>query len=453
MIELSQQQLNAVNTIVDFITAPYPKNANKDAITCSLVGSAGVGKTTVVNKVLEKLNNRVKTMLLAPTHKAANVLATVSGKEAITLHSLLGLRPDLSLENFDARWIKYRRKFPKESMDSTFIIDEASMINNELFSYLLELARENRCKILFISDSAQLKPVRSKHKSKVYSCKNTIVLDKVFRQADDNPLMPVLNFLREKSIPLFKSRYNEHGGLAVCPRQDIFIEKAVKGFKTTNNIKVLAYTNDAVASYNQEIFKKLFPDSDSPFPVGCLLTGYNNIKRGKMEIITNSMDYIVIDSKRNNKVYVKITGNEDKLNVSGWSLTVRKMINGKEVPNSDKNIFIGDIDNDLSLILGQELEARRERSIDNNDWNSFYSLQNNLLTTRAWAFRGRVINTRNIDYGYAMTVHKSQSSTYDTVFVDMKDINTHTIKREQDRQQLQYVALSRTRKFAYVLWY
>ena len=132
---------------------------------------------------------------------------------------------------------------------------------------------------------------------------------------------------------------------------------------------------------------------------------------------------------------------------------LRKIVNGKEVPFSDKTIFIGDIDNNLSLALGQELEARRELSIENNDWNKFYSLQNNILTTRAWVFDGRVVNTKNIDYGYAMTAHKSQSSTYDTVFVDMKDIISHTIKREQDRQQLQYVALSRTRKFAYVLWY
>ena len=453
MIELSQQQLNAVNTIVDFILSPYPKEINKDSVTCSLVGSAGVGKTTVVNKVLEKLNNKVKTMLLAPTHKAANVLSSVSGEEAITLHSLLGLRPDLSLDHFDARWIKYKKKFPKEAMDSILIIDEASMINDELFDYLLELAKDNKCKILFISDSAQLKPVRNKKKSKVYTCKNTIVLDKVFRQSEDNPLMPVLTYLREKSIPRFKSYYNENGGIALCSKRDDFIYRAVKGFKTTNNMKVLAYTNEAVSSYNKEIFNELFPDTDSPFPVGCLLTGYNNIKRGKMDVITNSMDYIVIASKRNDQVYVKITREDESISVSGWNVTVRKIVNGKEVPFSDKTIFIGDIDNNLSLALGQELEARRELSIENNDWNKFYSLQNNILTTRAWVFDGRVVNTKNIDYGYAMTAHKSQSSTYDTVFVDMKDIISHTIKREQDRQQLQYVALSRTRKFAYVLWY
>lgn len=452
MITLSEEQNNAVKQIVNFILHPYPKIATKDTIVYSLVGSAGVGKTTVVKEILNAVKSKVDIKLIAPTHKAANVLATMCGHETITLHSLLGLRPDLSLENFDARWIKYKRKFTTEEENSVFIIDEASMINDELFDYLLKLARDNQCKILFISDAAQLKPVKSKYKSKIYSCVNTIILNKVFRQSEENPLLKILTYLREKSIPKFRNSFNDNGGLVVYPKKDLFVSKAAECFKQTNNIKILAYTNEQVSSYNKEVFNKLFPNSTTPFPVGCILTGYNNIKKGNLKIITNSMDYIVLESVKKSKTYKSIVDDVTSYNISGYNLKVKELVNGQP-EGVVKEIFIGDIDNKQALELGKELEARREYGISTSNWNSFYTMQNNLLTTRNWVFNNRVINTKNIDYGYAMTVHKSQSSTYDAVFIDMKDINIYTINKEIDRQQLQYVAMSRTKKYAFVLWY
>ena len=58
----------------------------------------------------------------------------------------------------------------------------------------------------------------------------------------------------------------------------------------------------------------------------------------------------------------------------------------------------------------------------------------------------------DIDYGYSMTVHKTQGSTFDNVAIDLTDIvfqNTRFGRRENDidiRNKLMYVALSRARK-------
>ena len=54
-----------------------------------------------------------------------------------------------------------------------------------------------------------------------------------------------------------------------------------------------------------------------------------------------------------------------------------------------------------------------------------------------------------LNYGYAISVHKSQGTTIDNVFVDISNINT--VRDKNELQQLQYVALSRTRGNAYVL--
>ena len=64
-------------------------------------------------------------------------------------------------------------------------------------------------------------------------------------------------------------------------------------------------------------------------------------------------------------------------------------------------------------------------------------------------YDNRLIRKKSFDYGYACSAHKSQGSSFGEVFVDMRNINL--CKDKDERRQLQYVALSRTRKDAYVL--
>ena len=64
-------------------------------------------------------------------------------------------------------------------------------------------------------------------------------------------------------------------------------------------------------------------------------------------------------------------------------------------------------------------------------------------------YDNRVIKKKTFNYGYAISVHKSQGTTIDNVFVDISNINT--VRDKNELQQLQYVALSRTRGNAYIL--
>ena len=61
----------------------------------------------------------------------------------------------------------------------------------------------------------------------------------------------------------------------------------------------------------------------------------------------------------------------------------------------------------------------------------------------------RVIKKKTFDYGYALTVHKSQGSSFNTVFVDIANINA--CSDEKVLRQLQYVAISRTKGDVYLL--
>ena len=141
---------------------------NNNDIIFLLTGYAGTGKTSVISSIVKTLDLlRMKSVLLAPTGRAAKVLASFAGKQAFTIHKKI-----------------YRQKSMKEgigsfsldrnlSRDTFFIVDEASMISNSsnetsifgsgrLLEDLIEYVYSGTdCKLILVGDTAQLPPVGS----------------------------------------------------------------------------------------------------------------------------------------------------------------------------------------------------------------------------------------------------------------------------------------------------
>lgn len=133
-----------------------------------LTGYAGTGKTSVISSVVKTLDLlRMRSVLLAPTGRAAKVLGFYAGKQAFTIHKKI-----------------YRQKSSKDGMgnfildrnlhrNTWFIVDEASMISNissdtsifgsgKLLDDLIEYVYSGTdCKLILVGDSAQLPPVGS----------------------------------------------------------------------------------------------------------------------------------------------------------------------------------------------------------------------------------------------------------------------------------------------------
>jgi exodeoxyribonuclease-5 len=133
-----------------------------------LTGYAGTGKTSVISSVVKTLDSlRMRSVLLAPTGRAAKVLGLYAGKQAFTIHKKI-----------------YRQKSSKDGMgnfildknlhrNTWFIVDEASMISNissdtsifgsgKLLDDLIEYVYSGTdCKLILVGDSAQLPPVGS----------------------------------------------------------------------------------------------------------------------------------------------------------------------------------------------------------------------------------------------------------------------------------------------------
>ncbi len=148
-------------------TADYICQNSNDAIFI-LKGYAGTGKTSVISSVVRTLEIlRIRSVLLAPTGRAAKVLASYTGRQAYTIHKKI-----------------YRQKSSKDGMGSFvldrnihrntyFIVDEASMISNtsndislfgsgKLLDDLIEYVYTGTdCKLIIVGDTAQLPPVGS----------------------------------------------------------------------------------------------------------------------------------------------------------------------------------------------------------------------------------------------------------------------------------------------------
>lgn len=168
-IELSDKQREAVLSIND---------SNVTIIT----GGPGTGKTTIIKTIIDLYEERKKKVVLsAPTGRAAKKMTEATGREASTLHRLLGIGK-LDDEGIYSRHSDYKG----EPIDADLIVvDELSMVDMFLMNYLLNCVYKGT-KLILVGDIDQLPSVGpgSVLKDLINSeAINTVKLDKIFRQA------------------------------------------------------------------------------------------------------------------------------------------------------------------------------------------------------------------------------------------------------------------------------
>lgn len=443
---LSTDQVNALETLKDFLLT--------DEISITLVGYAGTGKTTIMQDFVYQLEGmNYNFVLCAPTHRAKLVLSQSTNREAITLHRLLSLSPNIEIYNLDYKDLMFfSRGSSQIPHDGIVIIDEASMVNDNIYWLLHKYANENHSKLIFVGDVSQLSPI-NETESKVFNNANKITLSKIHRQAEDNPILPVLSELRTK----YKNRFTDIPNyLYTYWKAEEFIKTSIPYFyhslKTgnTNGVKILAYTNSRVKGFNDCIRNTLFKEkSSNPYNKFEFLTGYENFEYNGHTYF-NSMDYIITNSKKCVKFIPKF------MPLSGYNLT---LYDPYEDSNNEIFILDTDINPDHLSFLATLIEETRIKAIDAKSknqkitagkrWKEYFEILNSFATPFDLIYDNRVIKNKTFDYGYAMTVFKAQGSNIDNVFIDIKDINR--CKDDNTKRQMQYVGLSRTKNKIFLL--
>jgi hypothetical protein len=470
--ELNDQQKSALKELEAFV--------NGDDTSITLSGYAGTGKTTIMGIFNEYLKRRIQADIIfsAPTHRANAVTRQKTpNAKVVTLQSLLGLRPDFDIAEdvFDLHKLKFEQVADvKIEAASIVIVDEASMIQDSLYDFLLEQIAAKGAQIIFVGDKGQLRPVKANNISKVFRNDGAqLQLTKVERTGD-NPILKESTRVRNGEGLSYETDIAPNGqGVEYSSdktRIREFVKTSLKEMKDSQDplyFRVLAATNSSVEAYNSAIRQILYGRRPAQLYEGELVMGYSNREydslRKKYKLM-NSGDYVV-QSVKPTTIQIDLTHPDRKESISmeGYKVTLKDAIDTSA--SSFTIDVVSNFETDENIIKVQEYiqtlwSMRKQLLAEGNPTaakaviEKINNIQNRIHTMRdVKDANGRLKLRKSFDYGYAHTIHKSQGGTYSKVLINDSSINTFGFndKNGQEvRQELKYVAVSRAKNYVMV---
>ena len=459
----TNDQQKAIDNIISFIAAPF----NPAKYIVGLTGAGGTGKTFITKYIIShcKYSNSV-IKCTSSTHKACRVFSqALDGKDVDTIQSTFGLRLDLRLEDFDPANPQFNPMTkPKLENIKLLLVDEASMLPSKLVTFICNECKKLEIKIIFIGDNYQLAPVNEKKSIAFDRCFEINQLKEIVRQAANNPITNLLELLRydiehhtyrfleyiSKNIGV--TNYNDiNEGFCICGKESFrhlinmsFNDEAYK--KNIDMYRIIAYTNACVSGWNSYIRNTIIQDSDKNIITkNDLIMSYETIVNEFMEIvINNSEEYIINDI---------VNFVDDTYGFKGF-LVKFQLIHGGMIT---RPLFIIDHRDKFTIqkyhktitsLISSAKSASGGTRV--SKWKAYYEFKKKYLIAANIIDRnGKTLYSRDIDYGFAITAHKSQGSTYDTVFIDVNDIVYDRMGKpyanQEDLLRRLYVGCSRAR--------
>lgn len=465
---LTTDQLKAYIGIMEWINTPFKVSDFKRAI----IGSAGVGKTFLLKAILKNCKLAYSTIgISAPTHKAVRVIKTsldgIKGVKINTLQSDFGLRLNLDVEKFDINNPPFDPKGNvKVSNYMLYIIDESSMINSGLLKFMEKIFIKEHCKVIYVGDDHQLAPV-GQLDIPAFKGTKSFILKQIVRQEQDNPLRYILEILRDD---IKNKSYNFLNYILKNPVA--FDKDNTKGYQVLNNndfivklnetfnneeltkdvdfVRVVSYTNIAVGCWNNIIRNSIIKDANKCILTkNDLITSYVTIvDEFNDTIIRNSEDYIIHDIVNYSHPNYKLKGFMVKFQaVFGGGITTPLFV----IDHTDAFTVKRYCQLSNNLI---ETARNAGKGVRASAWKKYYEFKEScLLLKNIVKSDGTMLYPKDLDYGFALTAHKSQGSTYNTVFVDINDIvydkNGNVYPNAEEINRRLYVAVSRAKTKVY----
>ena len=350
-----------------------------------------------------------------------------------------------------------------------------------------------------------------------------LTLTEIVRQSADSPIIILASFLRNNlltdlSFDKIIESTNFTGIIKYADIYKVFKDNYIK--KMVNSCRIIAYTNSSVKTHNLEVRNYL--DYDEDFVIGELMTGYSNIGFPEL-IIENGEDYYITTIEQTNTYSIgefdNLYGKIISLEIADTNIKIKKIffIN---INHPNNNFFIHTL-----IELGEKINNFNSTKLDYRNYmelkncviftEDIYKFENKIFTetsfkeihsllfvnineiivdnqskesvlakkinttypniidsrindknkvlgdSETFADRYKVIE-KDIYYGYSITAHKSQGSTYDTVIVDEPDIqkisNRWNYKynklelRVKERNQIRYVSYTRSKQNLFIIY-
>lgn len=391
-----------------------------------LKGYAGTGKTSAISTVVNNLARAgKKAILLAPTGRAAKVIANYANREAFTIHKKIYFpKPNKS------GGLSFTLQTNKHT-DTLFIVDECSMISNtnsdaKLFesSGLLDdlihyVYNKKKCKLILIGDTAQLPPVKretspaleaaylqNNYDKKVF----TVELTEVMRQHQNSGILINATHLRsliqDEMVNSFKFKLGFPDLIRLEDGYDI--QDAIQSAYDKNGVEDTAFivrSNKRANEYNQQIRSKIRGLENQITTGDYIMVVKNNYfwldKSSEAGFIANGDICEILELKKVKALY-------------GFNFAEVKlrMIDYPNQKPFETVILLDTLTLDSpALSFEQNNKLYQEIALDFADITSKYK---KMLAIK----ENKYFNALQVKFSYAMTCHKSQGGQWKTVFVE-----------------------------------
>ena len=436
--EPTEQQGILLDALGEFLMSTDPEKI------FLLKGYAGTGKTSVVSALVRAMNAlQQKTMLMAPTGRAAKVIAGYSGFPAFTIHKKIYRQKSMA---------EFRFQLSDNLFNHTlFIVDEASMISNtggdtefgsgRLLDDLIEFVYSgDGCSLLLLGDTAQLPPVMQPHspaleKDKLagYGLKvHEFTLTHVVRQALESGILHNATRLREmlledktEAFPRFETE--GFADIRYLNGMDLIdeIQRAYNGVGVEDTI-VVTRSNKRANMYNNGIRNRVLMKEDELTNGDLLMVTKNNYFWNKpykeIDFIANGDILEVMRVKKSREMY----------GFRFVDLTLRSLDYEWEI---DAFVWLDLLQSD-SPAHSNELHQQLFQSIA-EDYPEI--TQRRMLVKKI--YENEFFNALQVKFAYAVTCHKAQGGQWKKVFIDPGQVADEQLN--SDFYRWMYTALTR----------
>lgn len=410
----------------------------------TLKGYAGVGKTTVTASLVAAwIAQGLQVLVTASTNKAVAVLVAKmpTGVDAMTIHSALGLK---GIEHDDGRQSFVKDRAAILSRYDVCVVDESSMLQDDLFA--AALSSRHGCKLLFVGDPAQLAPVQEGGAlSRAFDSAIVpiqMALTEVLRQAAGNPIIRWAHKLREwvdlKQTPDLVAlaamlQPGDQDVISIAYEPSYVMQDWAANANTNGlDVRILAFTNKAVTRHNACVHARLFPGVMGFAPTEPVMF-YGFYEQGDT-VVRNSAFGSVVDATEG--------GDQSVALVPCWNLTV-ELDSGDVVTvpvPKDQNYFdtlVRCLFNDAAVY-----KAQAKASTSPSENTELFGKSRD-CASKAWSVRKHFAQ---VQHAYAITIHKSQGSTFETVLLDWNDL-PHWRNDGGEVSRMVYVAITRSSNY------
>ena len=420
-----------------------------------LNGYAGTGKTTLISATVSALKELgIKTILLAPTGRAAKVLSHYSNAPALTIHKRI--YRERSTTGYES---KFSLDFNKER-GAVFIVDEASMLSSggsegnifgsgDLLNDLVEYVRSGKeCRLMLVGDDAQLPPVGSDLSPALdpislthYGDVEYATMDEVVRQSSDSGILFNATMIR----CMLENRIHE------IPR----LRCSFPDFKSINGGELLETLQECYDRYGRDETIVITRSNKRANRYNEGIRRYNlsaeeEIESGDMLMIVKNNYHYAEHDKESPMSFV---ANGDVVRLK----RIRRFEEFYGFRFIDALIEFPDYDNygmDVKIML-DTLASESPSLTQEQSRALFDEVEKDYLDIKSKAKRYKEIrenkffNAMQVKFSYAVTCHKAQGGQWSAVFIDRCIFGDEPMSKDMLRWL--YTAITRATERVYLV--